>query len=233
MFNKKLKERITELEKDAEINEMALNNMVHTNILLRKNATLVGKHCQIVKEVAEKAITKLEQKEAMNKLTDKRLDEIHSEVKELCEFKRTTERAGNILKRWLTYAVLPSACDSKLELTDSGFKIVFSPDNFNHEKFPEMTLSVFQGEYNLEEKIEMRALENKILHDIFVDLLEDNLKLGKHMFNWNDSIEITNKEWNSYELKAFIEEIVKTYRQAYSKYWLIINPFHLNQKKSD
>ena len=216
MFNKELREKIKELECDAEITEQTIDNLSSHNAILRRNNQEIG-------GIADTAINALKETENCNKILIDKVDGFSKDIKELTEFKHQTLNGGTILKKWFEYAVLPQGCNSKLELTNTGFKVTFSPNNFNCRKFPEMILSVFEGSYNLESKVEIKHLENKLLNDIFIHyLLEKNVKLEKHTYEYGETIEIFSKAYTHAETRIFLEDIVKVYYEAYSQYRNII-----------
>jgi len=202
MFNKKLREQLKKQEIDMEI-------------LKRQNVAL------------EKIITLNENEDRIKFLERENID-----VNSLRDFKRIAEIGGRFLNTWFAYTILPQSCDSKLELTYAGFNLKFSPNNFNHEKFPEMTLYVFQGDYNLECRVEMNAIENKLLNDIFAHLLKNHKKLGQYAYIWDKRIDMFNKSYSFPETREFLEDIVKVYREAFSLYWKIIKQSEKDKEKA-
>lgn len=207
VFNKKLEEKLRKQEIDIEI-------------LTRQKIALETMN-------KERGITLNE-----NRYRIQFLEEQNKDVNSLRDFKRIAEIGGRFLNTWFTYTILPQSCDSKLELTYAGFNLKFSPNNFNHEKFPEMTLYVFQGDYNLECKVEMNAIENKLLNDIFAHLLKNHKKLGQYAYVWDKRIDMFNKSYSFPETQTFIEDIVKVYREAFSQYWKIIKQSEKDKEKA-
>jgi hypothetical protein len=215
MFNKNLKDEITELKRDAGIAEIVIENLSKRNVALMRNFNSIG-------EIAEDAIQSLKDTEESKKAMTERVEALSKEMEEFTEFKRHVLNGGNILKKWMQYTFLPDSCNAKLELTNRGFNVTFSSNNLNRSKFPEMMFIVYEGNYGLESKIEMKPLENEILNDIFIHLLENNMSLKESFFAWEDRIEISSKKYSHKDTQVFIEDVVEVYRLAYSQYRKII-----------